>query len=137
MARTETVDLSEQHLRAAVPRHLCKLVDSGYDQRRQKAVDLFVDDHHGDALAIGLETAEIAPAKWVAAIQQRAAAFRGIRFGGHVLSHSETTAAPWAVGQLDGRSGVALATLVPTSRSLGDRISSLLGPVWCRCLADP
>ena len=43
---TDAVDLPEEHLHFALPRHLGELVHGGDQQRRQAAVNLFVHHDH-------------------------------------------------------------------------------------------
>ena len=71
------VDLAEEHLHFALPRHLGELVHGGDEQRRQPAIDFLVHDHDRQALVGGLLLAEQALAELVAAIGQRPARLLG------------------------------------------------------------
>src|SRR5574340_1120435 len=57
---TTPVHAAEERLHYAVPRHLCELVDSADQQRRQQSVQLLVDDDRRDSLASGLFGGELA-----------------------------------------------------------------------------
>src|SRR5262245_11291367 len=68
MAHTQTVQLPEQILRLAFPRHLRELVDSRYQQGWRSTVDVFIDHHDRQAFHRCFGLRELAIASRVAAI---------------------------------------------------------------------
>src|SRR5262249_46967381 len=137
VTRADRLDLPEQHLGQAVPGHLGELVNRGHEHGWQKAVDLFVDYDHGQALTRGLALAEWTLTQRIAAVDDRSSAAACRCFHADVASRVDWRAAPWTVRELRRRSGAA-GTRRP---ELPTRLPHCFGALLCRvrpaALPDP
>ncbi len=127
MPLAEAVDLPEEHLHFALPRHLGELVHRGDEQRRQAAINLFIHHDHRQALVRRLPFAEQALSELVAAVGQRATGTVGIRLGIEMLAGFDGTAAPRASGELVRSADATADELIATS--LLDRFDGIIGAV--------
>src|SRR5579885_1365334 len=94
------LDLTKEHLRRAIPGHLGKFVYRRDQQGRQAAIDLFIDDQDGQALAGGLAWTERALAQSIAAVDQGPPASGGEALDADIAPGLDARPAPGAVGKL-------------------------------------
>src|SRR5258708_8267359 len=99
MAAALLIYLAKKHLCRPVPGHLGKLIDGRNQQRRQAAVNLFIDNQHGQAFW-SIFTTESAAAQWVATVDKRAAASFSKGFDDDISACFNGSAAPRTVGEL-------------------------------------
>src|SRR5437667_1738050 len=133
MARADPVDLPKQHLSLALPRHLCELVHGSNQQSRRAAVDVFIHDHHWQALFRSLGLREFAPPEAVATVSHAAANIAWC------FVHSEVHLANLCSAPRAGRYLVRRSTHVwPTAHAaLSQRFGSRGQRVWCGVATNP
>ena len=107
VALAEALDLAEEHLHRAVPRHLGELVHRGNEQRGQAAIDLLVHHHHRQAFVGRCLPAELALAELGPAVDQRPAGAFAVLLDLDMLAGVDLGPAPGAVGQLMRRADAA------------------------------
>src|SRR4051812_44416681 len=100
MSRASAVDLTEQHLSFALPRHLGELLHRGDQQGGQLPVNLVVHYHDRDAFARRLGTAKQALAQRIAAILNRPTSAAAERLHENVFAWTDRFAAPRTVFEL-------------------------------------
>src|SRR5205823_14041281 len=71
VAAAPLVHLPKQHLCGPIPGHLREFIDGGNQQRRQAAVNFFIDDQHWQTLG-SVAATEGAATQGIAAVEKRA-----------------------------------------------------------------
>src|SRR5437879_5158984 len=98
-----TLDLAEEHLHFALPRHLSELVYRGDQQRGQPPINLLIDHDDRQALGGGVLGAEHAASQGIAAEHQRPACSLVVQLDLEMFALLDLGAAPGAVRKLVGR----------------------------------
>src|SRR5260370_29400239 len=142
VGRTEAVpaalffDLPKEHLGLAFPGQLGELINGSDQERGQQAIDLLVNDHHGQSLTRRFGFTEGALSIGVAAVDERASPALANTLNFDVFASLDERAAPWATGQLAGAAHAAKNATAHTGVLPGG-LFALLGGVWSRALPYP
>src|ERR1035437_7722362 len=104
MSRTEAVYLPEEHLRLALPRHLCELIHSRDYQGGHQPVNLFINDENWQPFFRRIPRSEKALPERVAAIDERPTPTLPVNLNLNVSAGVYLRTTPWACSQLCWRS---------------------------------